>query len=58
MIYDVTFTRYGCAYVEANSMEEALKKADSLSEDEVSWNDNWTPTDAYAMDETNLQGDR
>lgn len=48
--YDVTITRFGCAKVKATSVEEAIKKANALPTSEITWNEDWTATDAYAED--------
>lgn len=44
--YEVFFSRKGYAVVQATSAEEALRIADNeLKYDDVSWDDDWHPTD-------------
>lgn len=50
-LYDVTFVRFGCAMVAAESKDEALRVADKLQTNEISWNDDWKPDDAYETGE-------
>ena len=45
--WDVTITRFGCVKIKANSREEAMKKANSLPTSEITWNEDWSATDAY-----------
>jgi hypothetical protein len=49
--YNVTVTRYGCVQVEADSESDAIKIADSMTTDEITWGDDWTATDAYCEEE-------
>ena len=46
--YDVTITRFGCAKIRATSVEEAMEKANALSESDITWNEDWSATDAIA----------
>lgn len=45
-IYQVTVTRTGVVYVKAESLAYAMKLADRLTTDEISWSHDWSPTDA------------
>lgn len=45
--YDVTVTRYGCVKVRAKNAMEAMEKANKLPTESVTWNDDWSATDAY-----------
>lgn len=44
--YEVTIERTGVAFVRAVSVETAMNIADRLTTDEISWSDDWSPTDA------------
>ena len=44
--FDVTFARTGCAVVYAEDEADAISKANELTEDEISWTDNFDATDA------------
>lgn len=45
--YDVTVTRYGCVKVRAKSAMEAMEKANNLPTESITWNEDWSATDAY-----------
>lgn len=45
-VYQVIITRTGVVFVRAASESAAMELADHLTTDEVSWSDDWTPTDA------------
>lgn len=50
--YGVFFTRHGYAEIEAESVEDAMRKADeTITSDKVSWDDDWPCTDAMPLDE-------
>ena len=49
MQYEVTFSRFGTAIIEADSREEAMNLANSLNSGEVAWDDDITPTDVQKM---------
>lgn len=50
--YGVFFTRHGYAEIEAESAEEAMKLADeTITSDEVSWDDDWPCTDAQPVED-------
>ena len=50
-IFDVFFSRNGYAQVEATSAEEAMWIADkTLKYGDISWDDDWHPTDAQPED--------
>lgn len=50
--YGVFFSRGGYAEIEAESREYAMRKADeTITCDEVSWDDDWPCTDATLLDE-------
>ena len=50
--YMVTVTRCGGAIVMAESEEEAMRIVDEgMKTDDISWDDDWLPTDASPMDE-------
>lgn len=50
--YGVFFTRHGYAEIEAESAEDAMKLADeTISTDKVSWDDDWSCTDAQLLKE-------
>ena len=46
----VTVVRYGCLFVEAKNIAEALEIADHQTTDAVNWSDDWECTDAYPDD--------
>ena len=49
--YEVFFSRNGYARVEATSAEEAMQIADkTLKYGDISWDDDWRPTDAQPED--------
>ena len=48
--YDVTFTRFGCANIEATSADEALKIANNLLTNEINWSDDWEVTDVMEVE--------
>lgn len=43
--YEVTFSRFGTAIVEAESRDEAMEIANKMNSGEVAWDDDITPTD-------------
>lgn len=45
-IYEVTIGRTGVVFVQAESAADAMELADHLTTDEISWSDDWSPTDA------------
>ena len=45
--YDVTITRYGCVTIKATSAMEAMEKANKLPAESITWNEDWSATDAY-----------
>lgn len=49
-VWDVTVSRFGLVKVIAETEDDAMKKADAIPESEVSWDDDWKPTDAYCLD--------
>ncbi len=50
--YGVFFTRHGYAEIEAESPDEAMKLADeTITADEVSWDDDWPCTDAQPVED-------
>ena len=49
MQYEVTFSRFGTAIIEADSREEAMNLANSLNSGEVAWDDDIPPTDVQKM---------
>ena len=49
MQYEVTFSRFGTAIIEADSREEAMNLANSLNSGKVAWDDDITPTDVQKM---------
>jgi hypothetical protein len=52
MKFVVTVVRYGGVTVEANSREEAIKEVeDNALLSDVSWDDDWTVTDAVDVAE-------
>lgn len=46
----VTVVRYGCVFVEAENVAEALEIADRQNTSAVSWSDDWECTDVYPDD--------
>lgn len=50
MKFCVTVVRYGCLFVEAKSIGEAIEIADRQETETVSWSDDWDVTDAYPDD--------
>lgn len=50
-VYDVTIARYGFVRVVADSDTEAMQIVrEEYSSDEISWSDDWEPTDATEAD--------
>lgn len=45
MKYDVTFTRYGFAEIEASSEEEAYAFAEAYGAEDISWSDEFCTSD-------------
>lgn len=45
MKYEVTVTRIGCVYVEADSSDEAMDIANEQPTENVDWCDEWEATD-------------
>ena len=45
MQYEVTFSRFGTAIVEAESRDEAMEIANKMNSGEVAWDDDITPAD-------------
>ena len=45
MKYDVTFTRYGFAEIEASSEEEAYAVAEAYGAEDISWSDEFCTSD-------------
>ena len=43
--YEVTFSRFGTAIVEAESRDEAMEIANKMNSGEVAWDDDITPAD-------------
>lgn len=51
-MYGVFFTHHGYAEIEAESAEEAMKLADeTIPFDEVTWDDDWSCTDAQPVED-------
>lgn len=50
MKYCVTVVRYGCLFVEAESIGAAIEIADHQKTETVNWSDDWEVTDAYPDD--------
>ena len=51
-MYGVFFVRHGYAEIKAESAEEAMKLADeTITADEVSWDDDWPCTDAQLLED-------
>ena len=48
--YCVTVVRTGCVFIEAASPEEAMDIADHQRTGDISWSDDWSPTDAEVDD--------
>ena len=50
--FGVFFSRHGYAEIDAESVEDAMRKADeTITSDEVSWDEDWHCTDALPLDE-------
>lgn len=47
--YEVTFSRFGTAIVDANSRDEAMEIANKMNSGEVAWDDDINPTDIQEM---------
>ena len=43
--FDVTFTHYGFAIIEAEGEEEAWRLAEGYSKEDISWSDEFETTD-------------
>ena len=43
--FDVTFTRYGFATIEAETEEEAWNKAEAYGKEDVTWSDEFETSD-------------
>ena len=50
-VYQVTIARTGVVFVRAASESAAMELADRLKTDEVSWSDDWNPTDAMRVED-------
>lgn len=50
MEYNVTFSRYGFAAIEADSEEEAYDIAKGYDADDISWSDDFEVSDAQLSD--------
>lgn len=48
--YCVTVVRTGCVFVEAETPEEAMDIADHQKTGDISWSEDWSPTDAEVND--------
>ena len=51
MQYLVTFTRTGGVVIEADSKDKAASIANSMTLDDVSWDDDWPITDVQEMED-------
>lgn len=47
--YEVTFSRFGTAIVDADSRDEAMEIANKMNSGEVAWDDDINPTDIQEM---------
>lgn len=47
MKFCVTVVRYGCLFVEAESIGKAIEIADHQTTDTVNWSEDWECTEAY-----------
>lgn len=50
MKYDVTFTRYGFAEIEASSEEEAYAVAEAYGAEDISWSDEFCTSDVQGAE--------
>ena len=49
--FDVTFTRYGFATIEAETEEEAWSKAEAYGKGDISWSHEFETTDVQEKEE-------
>ena len=57
-VYDVTIARYGFVRVVADSDTEAMQIVrEEYSSDEITWSNDWEPTDATETDENMMEVD-
>lgn len=57
-VYEVTISRSGVVFVEAENKQDAMYIADHILTDSVSWSDDWIPTDItlspYTADDVDI----
>ena len=54
MKYEVTITRIGSVFFEAEDKETAMEIANYQSTEDVSWSDTWEVTDCTEYDDPNI----